>query len=209
MKQKKIRDIGKTRVKFFHFPPCLFIIPALFVLNVEGKMSEGNHRMNFSRLLLGTVLLFGSTLGRSLAQGTPATTEILEANQAYVAGNYSAAAGHYEKTIQLDPQSAPAYQGLGNSYYQLGQKAAALAAYEQSLKLNPGNLKVASAIASLKKQIEKSAAMAAAQAPSFKIVETTAAPLRPRRRRPPRRQRFPCPRHRRFQPPLPSRPCGS
>jgi hypothetical protein len=72
------------------------------------------------------------------------------ANQLYSAKEYAKAIPYYENAKQIDPNSAAAYQGLGNCYYTLGRNAEALTAFETALSLNPGNSQLASLVKSLK-----------------------------------------------------------
>jgi hypothetical protein len=50
--------------------------------------------------------------------------------------NYEVAVELYQKTIDSDPVSRWAWQGLGNANYYLGKKEAALRAYEQAIALS-------------------------------------------------------------------------
>src|SRR4030042_3086404 len=72
-----------------------------------------------------------------------ANQSMATANKYYTQKDYVRAAQYYEATTRLDPFSAAAYQGLGNSYYAMGRYNEALAAYEKSLNLNASNAQVA------------------------------------------------------------------
>ena len=53
------------------------------------------------------------------------------------AGNYEGAADEYRAIIELSPQLAEAYQGLGNSLNKLGRFAEAAEAYRKAVTLDP------------------------------------------------------------------------
>jgi tetratricopeptide (TPR) repeat protein len=94
----------------------------------------------FTMVLAVTGLGWAQTASQSMAT----------ANKYYTQKDYARAAQYYEAATRLDPFSAQAYQGLGNSYYALGRNSEALAAYEKSLNLNPSNAQVAQLAQSLR-----------------------------------------------------------
>lgn len=57
----------------------------------------------------------------------------------YAAKDYTKAVACYKYAAKLDPNNAPAFQGLGNCYFRLNQKPEALAAYQQAKTLDPSN----------------------------------------------------------------------
>ncbi len=74
----------------------------------------------------------------------------IQADSAYVRGNYAIAAQLYEALLEKG-ESATVYYNLGNSYYKAGEMARAILNYERALLLQPGdsdiraNLEVAQA----------------------------------------------------------------
>src|ERR1039458_8800452 len=60
-----------------------------------------------------------------------------EAEQALVSGNYSVAARGFLKIIELDPNSAPAYNNLGLAYKHMRQTDDAINAFETAKRLDP------------------------------------------------------------------------
>lgn len=96
-------------------------------------------KMISNRLLLMS-LLFLPGFATAWAQSTQGFQKYLEAaNQAYQSGNYELSIQYDRDAIKLNPQSATAYQGLGNGYYKIGNKPEALKAFDQSLALHPNN----------------------------------------------------------------------
>jgi tetratricopeptide (TPR) repeat protein len=84
-----------------------------------------------------------------------ANQSMATANKYYTQKDYVRAAQYYEAITRLDPFSAAAYQGLGNSYYAMGRYNEALAAYEKSLNLNPSNAQVAKLAQSLRTRTQR------------------------------------------------------
>ena len=74
-------------------------------------------------------LLFFVLIIRNLS----AQTLVEQANEAYLANDYSKAAELYEQAIQENGQSAVAYYNLGNAYYRLNKTALSLLNYERAL----------------------------------------------------------------------------
>ena len=89
----------------------------------------------------------------TVAQAQTAASDLIQANHAYAAKDFTKAIAYYQKVAQADPGSASAYQGLGNCHYQLGEKAEALADYEKALGFNPNNSGLTQAIESLRNSI--------------------------------------------------------
>src|SRR5580698_288633 len=92
-----------------------------------------------------SVILCFMTINALHAQVT-AGKLIAEGNKFYAAKDYATAIGSYLEAIQADPNSAVAYQGLGNCHYMLNMKEDALDAYQKSLALNPNNLQLAAIV---------------------------------------------------------------
>lgn len=90
----------------------------------------------FSQLL--SFLLVILSAPAAFAQAT-AQQYLNAGNQLYGAKDYTRAVQYYRAAIQMDPNNAAAYQGLGSGQYALGQKREALASFERSLQLNPNN----------------------------------------------------------------------
>src|SRR5690349_19796451 len=99
--------------------------------------------MKLENFVLG-LLIFSTSTSMALAQGATAGQYIAAGNQFYTAKDYAKAVQYYKYATTLDPNSAAAYQGLGNSYYGLGQRSDALAAYDKALQINPNNPQLAS-----------------------------------------------------------------
>ena len=53
---------------------------------------------------------------------------------------YDAALHYYQKVIELDPNYAKAYMGMGDMYRELGQLDKAIGSYEKGLSLDPDNV---------------------------------------------------------------------
>src|SRR3954465_15303287 len=83
-------------------------------------------------LTLAAVLAFGSfsSVGCAKVGEIKAKKAFKSANQAYQAQDYKKAAGFYEEAVAADPELAPAYFFLGNSYDNL---------YKPSKKGDPEN----------------------------------------------------------------------
>ena len=62
-----------------------------------------------------------------------------QANEAYVQGDFQAAAGLYEELLKANGESATVYYNLGNSYYKLNKIAPSILNFERALLLEPGN----------------------------------------------------------------------
>jgi len=97
-----------------------------------------------------------ATVANPVPQAAPATPlssaeALAKASEAMTQKDYNAALVNYQAAITLDPQSAAAYQGVGNCYYYLGNKPAAVGAYEKALALDPANTQLAAFLEALKK----------------------------------------------------------
>ncbi|MFO7998056.1 MAG: tetratricopeptide repeat protein [Bacteroidales bacterium] len=74
---------------------------------------------------------------QSMAQ-TP--SELVEqGNQSYTRGEYSNAAAHYEKVLEMGWEAPELYYNLGNAYYKMNQIPGAILNYERGLRLRPGD----------------------------------------------------------------------
>lgn len=62
-----------------------------------------------------------------------------EARELVLAGRVDEAVEAYKVSLHLNQGSAPAWQGLGNSYYLAKKKSLAVRAFEKSLELDPSN----------------------------------------------------------------------
>ena len=98
------------------------------------------------------LLLFVLTIGNLSAQ-----TLVEQANEAYLASDYSKAARLYEQAIQENGQSAAVYYNLGNAYFRLNKTALSLLNYERALLLDPSNKDIRANLAFVqsKKTIDK------------------------------------------------------
>jgi tetratricopeptide (TPR) repeat protein len=111
-----------------------------------------NHSLKL--FLLSALVWLASS--QAFSQAT-AAQYLSAANNFYGQKNYSQATLYYRAAIQVDPNNAAAYQGLGSCQYAQGQKADALASYDRSLALNPNNSQLASFAQSLRAQLGASA----------------------------------------------------
>ncbi len=81
-------------------------------------------------ILLGSIAL--------LAFGSPASaTAFDDANERFAAGDFTAAAASYEKSIADDGPDATVYFNLGNAYQSLKRYGPAILAYERARLLTP------------------------------------------------------------------------
>lgn len=109
-----------------------------------------NHSLKLFLTLFGFFLLLAS----SQVSGQATSAQYLNAaNQFYSSKDYVKATQYYRAAVQVDPNNAAAYQGLGNCQYAQGQKADALASYDKSLALNPNNPSLVSFDQSLRAQL--------------------------------------------------------
>ncbi len=58
--------------------------------------------------------------------------------QAVAAGKYEQAVEAYKQAIELNPDSARAYNNLGNLHYRLGEYSQAIETYQAAVEINPG-----------------------------------------------------------------------
>ena len=128
-------------------------------------------RLGFFAALLVGLGIAGSGFAQSAAQYIPA------GNQFYAAKDYVKGAQYYKAATQADPNSAAAFQGLGNCEYVQGHNSEALAAYEKALNLNPNNAQLSTFVQALRAKVGTSAPAPAAASPAA----STAAPSAGRR----------------------------
>src|ERR1019366_3348726 len=122
-------------------------------------------RLGFFAALLVGLGIAGSGFAQSAAQ------YITAGNQFYAAKDYVKGAQYYQAATQMDPNSAAAFQGLGNCEYVQGHNNEALAAYEKALNLNPNNAQLSTFVQALRAKVGTSApAPAAAAAPAAEPV---------------------------------------
>ena len=124
----------------------------------------------FAALLVGLGIA-GSGFAQSAAQ------YIAAGNQYYAAKDYVKGAQYYQAATQADPNSAAAFQGLGNCEYVQGHNSEALAAYEKALNLNPNNAQLSTFVQGPRAKVGASAPAPAAASPAA----STAAPSAGRR----------------------------
>ena len=115
-------------------------------MNFEKGKMMGLRNLIALSFFLAVPLIWPADLEETSAQ------IIIQGNQFYDGKDYAKAAEFYENAIKLDPNSAAAYQGLGNAYYRLGRKQEAIVVYEKSLLLNPRNVQLVSFVKSIKAQ---------------------------------------------------------
>ncbi len=128
--------------------------------------------------VLALVLL--AAAGSGLAQDL-SSRYLAAANQAYLAKNYDQAILYYQAVVKLNPNSAVADQGLGNSYYVERRYPEALSAYEAALELDPNNAQLSRLIQALKTNSASPAPTAASTTqPIGPVVDLShPAPLKP------------------------------
>src|SRR5579872_6273880 len=117
-------------------------------------------RLSFFAALLVGWGIAGSGFAQTAAQ------YIAAGNQYYAGKDYVKGAQYYKAATQMDPNSAAAFQGLGNCLYVQGNNTDALAAYEKALSLNPNNAQLSSFVQTLRAKVGASAAPAATSAPA-------------------------------------------
>jgi len=66
------------------------------------------------------------------------------------AKQYQYAAYYFNQATQADPNSAKAWQGLGNAFFAQNNKPKAIEAWDKAVALDPSNTQLASYVASLK-----------------------------------------------------------
>ncbi|HXL72066.1 MAG TPA: tetratricopeptide repeat protein, partial [bacterium] len=98
------------------------------------------------------LILIFLTTGIAFAAPKTAVEYFAMGAQLYSVKDYQGAAYSYEAGLELDPNNAGAYQGLGDCYYFLGRQTDAMTAYQKSLALNPQNLKLAEYVKTFKPQ---------------------------------------------------------
>lgn len=98
-------------------------------------------------MLLGFLTLAGICSAQSAAPYVSAGNQLLAAK------DYAKAAQYYEAAVKMDPNNAPAQQGLGNCRYYLGDKVGALSAYEKALAIDPSNASLSSFVQTLRAQV--------------------------------------------------------
>src|ERR1019366_7772031 len=108
-------------------------------------------RLGFFAALIVGLGMAGSGFAQSAAQ------YIAAGNQYYAAKDYVKGAQYYQAATQADPNSAAAFQGLGNCEYVQGHNTEALAAYEKALNLNPNNAQLSSFVQGLSAKVGASA----------------------------------------------------
>ncbi len=108
--------------------------------------------------LLGFLILALGFTGTGFAQ--TAAQYIGAGNQSYAAKDYVKGAQYYQAAVQLDGNSAAAFQGLGNCQYMLGKNAEALSAYEKASALDPNNAQLSSFVTTLKAKVGAASSVA-------------------------------------------------
>jgi hypothetical protein len=129
------------------------------------------------------LLLFFVFSAANVYGQTTETQYVIGGNQYYAAKDYPNALADYQSAVQVNPNSASAFQGLGNCDWVLGKNAEALAAYEKCLDLAPNNPAVAALVDKLKAQAvvaaspaSQSTSVASPQAASSAPSSTVEAP---------------------------------
>lgn len=89
---------------------------------------------NMKKVYVGAVLMF---LSFSASAQSAADSLWSAANNAYLDGNWQAAAQTYEKIAETGLESAALYCNTGNAYFKSGSVPKAILNYERALKLDP------------------------------------------------------------------------
>lgn len=99
----------------------------------------------------GALQQYVTTLGGGQAQAAPATDQAYQNGVRYMqAKQYQYAAYYFNQATMGDPNSAKAWQGLGNACFAQGNKPKAIEAWDRAISLDPSNSQLASYVASLK-----------------------------------------------------------
>src|SRR6185295_8568062 len=115
-------------------------------------------------LKVGVWLLGVAVVGLMIplrAQGATAEQYVAAGQQLYTAKDYAKAIQYYSAAVKVNPNSGPAYQGIGNCLYGLGRKSDALAYYRRASALQPNNTQLAQFVQSLSAQVSAGGGMAA------------------------------------------------
>lgn len=75
---------------------------------------------------------------RAAAPADPAA-RFEAAGQAYLSGDFEAAAGGYQRLLDEGWESAPLHANLGNAQLRLGRRGLAVASYARALRVDPGD----------------------------------------------------------------------
>lgn len=94
-------------------------------------------RKSLSGKYAAIALLMCLSFNAFASDASDAETLFKTANEAYVQGDYAAAAADYEKVSEMGFESAVLYYNTANAYYQQGNLAKAILNYERALKLDP------------------------------------------------------------------------
>ena len=70
---------------------------------------------------------------------SPAQEHVNKGNAYLKQGQYDEAAMEYSKAVELDPQLAGGYNGLGLAYQKKGQFEEAIADFDKAIELEPKN----------------------------------------------------------------------
>ncbi|MDR1056564.1 MAG: tetratricopeptide repeat protein [Prevotellaceae bacterium] len=90
------------------------------------------------KIIISIILLF--TI--SSAYSSPVDSLWVQANKAYIEGNYAEASEKYEDILALDFESPDIYFNLGNAYYKQNMIGQSILNYERALRLSPENVDV-------------------------------------------------------------------
>jgi tetratricopeptide (TPR) repeat protein len=120
----------------------------------KGDKAKALKYLNYSLQLNPSDSALKQYVGTLGGSPTPAASG---ADQAYQNGvrymqakQYQYAAYYFNQATLSDPNSAKAWQGLGNAFYAQGNKPKALDAWDKAVSLDPSNTQLASYVASLK-----------------------------------------------------------
>jgi tetratricopeptide (TPR) repeat protein len=92
-----------------------------------------------------------ATLGGGAAPAGSGSDSAYQNGVRYMqAKQYQYAAYYFNQATSSDPNSAKAWQGLGNAFYAQGNKAKAIEAWDKAVSLDPSNSQLANYVASLK-----------------------------------------------------------
>jgi tetratricopeptide (TPR) repeat protein len=83
------------------------------------------------------IILFLSAMLSFCSLVLATSTDVSQANQLYIKGNYSDAAKLYEKVLSTEGVAPELYLNLGNAYYKSNEIGRSILNYERALRLSP------------------------------------------------------------------------
>jgi tetratricopeptide (TPR) repeat protein len=120
----------------------------------KGDKNQALKYLNYSLKLNpsdATLQQYVTTLGGGQAPAGSGSDQAYQNGIRYMqAKQYQYAAYYFNQATMNDPNSAKAWQGLGNAFYAQGNKPKALDAWDKAVALDPSNTQLANYVSSLK-----------------------------------------------------------